>query len=179
MNFLGGLARGIDALSEVTGRAVAWLALFMVLLQFAIVLMRYVFGVGSIFMQEGMIYLHASLFMLAAAYTLKHNGHVRVDVFYRTASPKRKAWTNLLGTLFLLWPFCFVVVEASLPYVMDAWAIREGSKETSGIQAVFLLKTLIPVFAVLVALQGLSLMAHSVRVIAGAETLAEEEAEGI
>ena len=179
MNFLGALARGIDGFSEATGKLVAWLALFMVLLQFTIVLMRYVFGIGSIFMQEGMIYLHASLFMLAAAYTLKHNGHVRVDVFYRTASPRRKAWTNLIGTLVLLWPFCFVVVQTSLPYVLDAWAIREGSKETSGIQAVYLLKTLIPVFAVLVALQGLAIIAHSLRVIAGVEAFEEDEAEAI
>jgi len=179
MTALGAVARGIDQLSEWAGWLFSWLAPIMVLLQFAIVLMRYVYGVNDIALQEAVIYLHASLFLLVAGYTLKHNGHVRVDVLYRTARPRHKSLVNLFGTLFFLLPFCALIVWTSWDYVADSWAIQEGSKETSGIQAVFLLKTLIPVFAVLVALQGLSLIIHSARVLAGLETLHEDEAEAL
>ena len=96
MNILGAVARAIDAVNERIGRGVAWFALLMVLLQFTVVVMRYVFGLGSIFMQEGVIYLHAALFLCGAGYTLLHGGHVRVDIFYRDASPRRKALVDLI-----------------------------------------------------------------------------------
>ncbi|CAE7594306.1 unnamed protein product [Symbiodinium microadriaticum] len=155
--------------------AVAWLAVFMVLAQFIVVLMRYVFGLGSIAAQESIVYMHGFLFMLAAGYTLFHNGHVRVDVFYRAASDRYKAWINLLGALLFLLPFCYLIFDASWGYVLSSWEIFEGSRETSGIQAVFLLKTAIPLFAVLVGLQGLSQIIHSIAVLRGDETLDEEQ----
>ncbi|MEQ8745655.1 TRAP transporter small permease subunit [Pyruvatibacter sp.] len=160
----------IDALNERIGRTVAWLALIMVLVQFIIVVQRYVFGIGSIWMQESIVYMHGFLFMLAAGYTLLHNGHVRVDVFYRQATPHRKALTDLCGTVFFLMPVCVAIIWLAWPYVSNSWAIFEGSKETSGIHGVFLLKSVIIVFAVLMILQGVSLAAHSVRILTGAET---------
>lgn len=172
---LQSISKGLDQFAELTGRGLAWLALVMVLLQFSLVVLRYVFGIGSIFMQEGMIYLHATLFMGAAAYTLRHNGHVRVDVFYRDAAPRRKAMVNLFGTLFLLVPFCVVILIYSWDYVSASWAIREGSKETSGIHGIYLLKSVIVLFAGLVLLQGLSQAAHSLLVLSGLEQFTEEE----
>lgn len=169
------ISRGLDQFAEWTGRSLAWLALFMVVLQFALVVLRYVFGVGSIFMQEGMVYMHATLFMGAAAYTLRHNGHVRVDVFYRDAPEKRKAVTNLFGALFLLIPFCFVIAYYGYDYVSASWAIKEGSKETSGIHGVYLLKSMILVFSGLVIIQGLSQAIHSLLVLTGVEQFNEEE----
>ena len=161
MNPLVSLCRAIDATNEKIGRGVAWVALAMVLIQFLVVVMRYVFGIGSIMMQESVVYMHAILFMVGAGYTLLHGGHVRVDVFYRDASPRKKAMVDLAGGIVFLLPVCSLIVWSSWAYVASSWRVFEGSKETSGIQAVFLLKTVILVFAVLVLLQGVSLILKS------------------
>jgi len=166
---LTGLAKGIDALNRSIGGVVSWLALCLVLLQFTIVVLRYVFGVGSIQMQEGVVYLHGMLFMLAAGYTLLAEGHVRVDIFYRDAPPKRKAMVDLLGSLALLLPVITLILWVSFPYVERSWAVFEGSKETSGIHAVFLLKSVILIFGVLVFLQGASKAIHAFLILTGRE----------
>ncbi len=146
----------IDGVNHRIGRGAAWLTLAMVLVQFLVVVMRYVFGIGSIMMQEAIVYMHGVLFMVAAADTLLHDGHVRVDIFYATASAKRRALVNLLGcTLFIL-PFCILLLYVSYDYIAIAWSVREGSRETSGIPAVYLLKTVIMVFAIQLALQAVS-----------------------
>ena len=150
------LADRIDRFNAAIGRVVAWAALFVVLLQFAVVVLRYVFGVGSIWLSESILYGNAVMFMLAAAWTLQQGGHVRVDVFYAEASPRRKAQIDLAGALLLLLPFMLALIWLSLPYVARSWAILERSRETSGLPAVFLFKTLIPLFALLLALQGVS-----------------------
>jgi TRAP-type mannitol/chloroaromatic compound transport system permease small subunit len=146
----------IDRLTTAVGRAASWCALFIVLVGFAVVLMRYVLGLGSIWLQETILYAHAALFLLASAWTLKEGGHVRVDVFYANASPRTKALVDLYGALFLLLPFALAVLIFSLPYLARSWSILERSRETSGLPLVFLLKTLIPVFALLLALQGIA-----------------------
>ena len=176
---MAAVARAIDVVNERIGRGAAWLALTMVLLQFTVVLMRYVFGLGSIFMQEGVIYLHAGLFLAGAGYTLLHGGHVRVDIFYRDAGPRRKALVDLFGTLFFLLPVCVMIGWASVPYVAQSWEVLEGSRETSGIPAVFILKSLILLFVVLIALQGVSLMLHAILTLAGAEEQAPEKQEPV
>jgi TRAP-type mannitol/chloroaromatic compound transport system permease small subunit len=159
-------AERIDRLNAAVGRGVAWCLLFMVLAGFAVVLMRYVLGVGSVWMGESILYAHATLFMLAAAWTLSVDGHVRVDIFYGTASPRAKAMVDLAGAVLLLLPFTLVLLVLASPYVARAWAILEGSREASGLPGVFLLKTLIPLFAVLLALQGVAQAIRSVLVIA-------------
>jgi TRAP-type mannitol/chloroaromatic compound transport system permease small subunit len=150
------LADSIDSVTTRIGRTVAWLALAVVLVQFALVLARYVFGLGSIWLSETVVYGHATLFMLAAAWTLRVGGHVRVDVFYADAAPHARARIDLAGALLLLLPFALVLLWLSTPYAARSWAILERSQETSGLPLVFLLKTLIPVFAVLMALQGIA-----------------------
>ncbi len=150
------LADRIDRLNRAVGRAASWCALAIVLLGFAVVLLRYVLGAGSIWLQESILYAHAALFLLAAAWTLQEGGHVRVDVFYAQAAPRTKAWIDLCGALFLLLPFAVAIVWFSLPYVARSWAILERSRETSGLPLVFVLKTLIPLFALLLALQGVA-----------------------
>jgi TRAP-type mannitol/chloroaromatic compound transport system permease small subunit len=150
------LADRIDRLTTAVGRTVAWLALFVVLLQFALVVARYLFGLGSIWLTETVIYSHATLFMLAAAWTLKAGGHVRVDVFYAEASVRTRAKIDLAGALLLLLPFALVLVWLGVPYAARSWAILERSQETSGLPLVFAFKTLIPAFAVLMALQGIA-----------------------
>jgi TRAP-type mannitol/chloroaromatic compound transport system permease small subunit len=150
------LADRIDRFNTTIGRAVAWLALVVVLLQFALVLARYLFGLGSIWATEAVIYAHATLFLLAAAWTLRAGGHVRVDIFYAEASPRSKATIDLIGAVLLLLPFALVLVWLSWPYAVRSWAILEHSQESSGLPLVFLLKSLIPLFAVLMALQGVA-----------------------
>jgi TRAP-type mannitol/chloroaromatic compound transport system permease small subunit len=118
--------------------------------------MRYVFGAGSIWLTETIIYGHAAVLMLAAAWTLREGGHVRVDIVYADAGPRRRALVDLCGALFLLLPFMLVLLWFALPYVGRSWSIMETSRETSGLPGVYLLKTLIPLFAVLMALQGIS-----------------------
>lgn len=150
------LADRIDRLNTAVGRSAAWLCLFVVAVQFAVVVLRYVFGMGSIWLSESIIYGHAALFMMAAAWTLRGGGHVRVDVFYADAKPRTRALIDLCGSILLLLPFMLVLAWFALPYVARSWAILETSPETSGIPAVFLLKTLIPLFALLMALQGIA-----------------------
>lgn len=161
------LADKLDSLAEATGRIIAWLTLGMVLVTFGVVVLRYLFQSGSIALQESISYLHAAVFMLGAAYTLRHDGHVRVDIFYQKSSPRVRAWINLLGTVLLLFPVCGFIFATSLDYVAASWAIREGSREAGGLDAVFLLKTAIPVMAVLLMLQGCSMMLHSLLEIGG------------
>ena len=146
----------IDRFSTAVGRAAAWLALAIVLLQFALVVARYVLGLGSIWLTEAVIYGHAALITLAAAWTLRAGGHVRVDVFYAQASPRTRAWIDLAGSVLLLLPFALVLLWLSYPFAARSWAILERSQETSGLPLVFLLKTLIPLFAAMMALQGVS-----------------------
>lgn len=159
------VAAVIDRVNMAVGRAASWCALAIVLIGFTVVLLRYVLGMGSIWLQESILYAHAALFLLAAAWTLKEGGHVRVDVFYADASPRAKAWVDLLGALLLLLPFCIAIVWFSWPYVMRSWAILERSRETSGLPLVFLLKTLIPLFALMLALQGLSQAIKSIAML--------------
>jgi TRAP-type mannitol/chloroaromatic compound transport system permease small subunit len=171
VRFLQSVARAIDRLSEAIGVSVAWLALFTVLVEFAVVLMRYVFGVGSVKMQESIVYMHAVVFMVAAGYTLLHNGHVRCDIFYASATPRRQALIDLIGVVIFLLPTCALIAWVAWPYVANAWAVREGSPEGSlGIPGVYLLKSVILVFAGLVALQGAAMAIHAALRLAQVES---------
>lgn len=164
---LPGIVTWLDRASERLGTGLSWLILAMMLIQFLIVVLRYAFSINSIPMQESVMYLHATVFLLAAGYTLKHDGHVRVDIFYRAMTPKHKALVDLAGTLFLLLPVMGFVVLASLGYVGTSWAILEGSPDPGGIPGVFLLKTLIPLFAGLMILQALVEAVKNVYVLTG------------
>jgi TRAP-type mannitol/chloroaromatic compound transport system permease small subunit len=159
------LAARIDRISTAIGQLAAWLILAVVVIQFAVVLLRYGFGMGSIRLQESVVYAHAFAFLLAAAWTLKAGAHVRVDVFYCGASERTRALVDLLGTLVLLLPMAGLILWMSVPYAVRSWAIFERSQETSGLPFVFLLKTAIPVFAVLVILQGIAEAMRAVAVL--------------
>lgn len=157
----------IDALSEWTGRAVAWLTLAMVLVTCVVVVLRYAFNLGWIAVQEAITYLHAVVFMLGAAYTLRHDGHVRVDIFYRRFSPRGQAWVDLLGTLLLLTPVCVFILWVSWDYVAASWSLREGSRDTGGLPLVYLLKSVIPLMALLLLVQGFAQALRSLLVLLG------------
>ena len=161
-------AARIDRVSRSVGHIVAWFTLGMVLVTCAVVLLRYGFDLGWIAMQESVVYMHAAVFMLGAAYTLQADEHVRVDIFYRARSPRTRAWIDLLGTAFFLLPVCAALVWFSWDYVAASWSVHEGSREAGGLPGVYLLKTLIPVTAALLALQGVSTILRSLAEILGA-----------
>jgi TRAP-type mannitol/chloroaromatic compound transport system permease small subunit len=163
------LADRIDAFSEGTGRVLSWLSVFMVVVTFLVVVLRYALDLGWIAMQESVTYMHAALFMLGAAYTLKRNGHVRVDILYQRRSRRGRAWVDLLGTLFLLTPVCVFIAAVGWEYVAESWRVEEGSREAGGIPAVYLLKTLILLMPALVLLQGLSLVLRNGLFLAGVD----------
>ncbi len=155
MSRLRTLVHLIDNFTDRCGRLLCWLVLGMALVTAVIVVMRYGFNLNSIFAQEAVVYMHGSLFMLGAAYALKSGAHVRVDIFYRDFSERGKAWVNALGGIVFLLPLCAFVLFSSWDYVTESWAIRETSPEPGGIPAVFLLKTLMPLLALNLFLQGL------------------------
>ncbi|WP_425408431.1 TRAP transporter small permease subunit [Hyphococcus sp.] len=156
-NFAVAIRPALEAVTRITAQIVMWLLLFMALVQFAVVVLRYVFGLNYIFMQESITYMHGAVFLLAAGYALLTNDHVRVDIIYREASPKRKALVDFLGTYLFLFPVCLLLLWTAAPYVGNSWAVGEGSNESSGIQAVFIIKSFIPAFAMLLAIAGFSI----------------------
>ncbi len=167
MQGLKRFVRFADALNDRVGRAVAWLTLAMVLIVFFVVVARYGFAWGRVWIQESYVWLHGVVFMLGAGYTFLHEGHVRVDVFYRGASIVYKAWVDLVGALFLALPMVLVVLWVAVPYVETSWVKLEASREAGGLPGLFVLKTVIPLFCVLVALQALALAARSLLVLRG------------
>lgn len=150
------LADKLDRINRAVGAVVRWLALAMVLVQFGTVVLRYVYGVSFIFMNETVLYLHAALFMLAGGYTLLVDGHVRVDIFYGLFGPRGRARIDIFGALCFLMPSMFMIAWFSWPSVRNSWAIMEGAISVGGIPASFLLKSLIPAFCALLIIQGLA-----------------------
>ncbi|HEY5633449.1 MAG TPA: TRAP transporter small permease subunit [Burkholderiaceae bacterium] len=163
---MNAIADRLDVVNRWVGSVVRWAALLMMLLQFAIVLLRYVFGVSEIALNEGVLYMHATLFMLAAGYTLQVDGHVRVDIFYAKATPRTRARIDLFGHLLLLMPSVSIILYWSWPTVRSSWAILEGPISVGGIPALFLLKSLIPAFCVLLLLQSLALVLRNLASLA-------------
>ena len=145
-----------DGFNRHIARVVKWLALLMALVQFCIVIGRYVFGVNSIAVQELVLYMHATLFMLGAAYTLQIDRHVRVDIFYTRLSPVARWRVEVFGHLVFLIPAMVALLYWTWPSVVNAWAIFEGPIAVGGLRAVFLMKSLIPLFAATLLLQSLS-----------------------
>lgn len=162
-------ANWLDRTSAAIGRATAWLTLFMVVVTCIVVVMRYVFDAGLIWMQESIIWMHAVVFMLGAAYTLQVEDHVRVDVFYRTMSLRRRAWVDLFGVLVFLWPLCLFLGIASVDFIAASFSLREASRESGGLPYPLLplLKTALLIMPLTVALQGLSLLLRSLATLRG------------
>lgn len=163
MSALYSLAEKIDAVNEWVGRFAALSVLMTVLITFIVVIFRYGFeNLYSIALQESAMYFHAMIFMLGASYTLKHDEHVRVDIFYQGFPRRLKALVNTLGTLFLLIPVCVFILWISTDYVLDSWANFEGSREAGGLPLVFILKSFIPVLAILLLSQSVSILIYSI-----------------
>ncbi|WP_022949213.1 TRAP transporter small permease subunit [Methylohalobius crimeensis] len=162
---IAGFVRTVDGLNEWLGRAVAWLALGMVMVTFLVVILRYGFDLGWIALQESVVYMHAVLFLLGAGYTLKHDAHVRVDILYQRMGAKGRAWVDFLGAWLLLVPVCVFIFWSAWDYVAASWAIREASREAGGLPAVFLLKSVILGFAAIFLLQGVAQSGRALLII--------------
>ncbi len=129
--------------------------------------MRYVFDAGFIWMQESVVWMHAAVFMLGAAYTLRHEEHVRVDIFYRNMDPRRQAVVDLLGVVFFLLPVCGFLAYSAYDFAAAAWSMREITREPGGLPypAIPLLKSIVMVMPVTLALQGVSIILRSLLVL--------------
>jgi TRAP-type mannitol/chloroaromatic compound transport system permease small subunit len=159
--------RAADTLNLYVGRASAWLVLACVFVCAATALLRYVLGVGWIWMQDAYILAYGAGFMLMAGYTYLTDQHVRVDIWYGKLGPRGKAWVELLGILLMLFPWLLVTAVYSGPFIAGAWAIREGAAQPGGLPGVYLYKTVIWVFCALLGIQGLAALARSVLVLSG------------
>jgi len=173
------IIKGLDRLTDAVGHTLSWASLAVVVITFITVVMRYGFKINALelfgfdlqrqSMEESVLYLHSLLFMLASAYTLRHDAHVRVDVFYRNFSPRTKAVVNLLGSLFLLMPVAGFIIYSSLDYVQFSWKLKEHSQEAEGLAYVYVLKTLIPVMGGMLIFQGLVEALRSTVILLGLE----------
>ncbi len=177
MRFLRAFSRSVSWLNERVGRVTTWCTLFMVVMTVIDVMLRYLFKAGSVAVQELEWHMFGFVFLLGAAYTLLHNEHVRVDIFYSRMSPFGKAWVDLFGALVFCVPLSILIIWTSIPFVLSSWEFLEGSPDPGGLPARYILKTAIPVGFFLVALQGLSMAAASLlRILGGRDD--DEGGEG-
>ena len=157
----------LQNINNTIGKAISWLTLLMVLLTLIIVVLRYGFNIGWIAVQESVDYMHALVFMLGIAYTMKHDGHVRVDVFYTNFTEVKKAWVDVIGHITMLIPMCLFILYSSFDYVMSSWHLLEESRETGGLPLVYLLKSIIPLMAFLLILEAINSIVSNVKTIKG------------
>jgi TRAP-type mannitol/chloroaromatic compound transport system permease small subunit len=157
----------LEEISEWCGRAVSWCILIMVLIISYDVFMRFVFSISSGALQELEWHLFAIVFLMGASYTLKHDGHVRVDIFYqsRYMSEIKRAWIDLLGTILFLFPFCILIIVSSWDFVANSFAISEGSPDAGGLPYRYLLKAAIPLGFSLLFIQGIAIVLRSIDTI--------------
>lgn len=159
----------IEAINEMVGRSVSWVTFGLVLVVFTDVIMRYLFKTSFVFVQELEWHLFSVIFLIGAGYALLHDEHVRVDIFYQRLSVRNKAWVNLIGTAFFLFPGCYMIIVTSIPFAYDSFLIMEGSPDPGGVPLRFIIKSMIPIGFIFVALQGLSLLIKSLLVVLGIE----------
>ena len=169
---LGKLSFILDTCTEKLGHATAWLVLIMVLLVSYDVTMRYLFQSGSVALQELQWHLFSFMFLLAGGYALKHDGHVRLDLFYqsRFMNDRRRAWVNIFGSLVFLIPFCVLIISSSQTFVTQSWQFMEGSPDPGGLPYRWILKTAIPAGFSLLLLQGIAEAIKNLCIVLGDES---------
>ncbi|EKE44873.1 tripartite AtP-independent periplasmic transporter subunit DctQ [Oceaniovalibus guishaninsula JLT2003] len=171
MNAIAAAIRIISGINIAVGRVFAWLSLGIVVVCFTVVVQRYVFSVSYLWMQDLYIWLNGAMFTAVAGFALQRDDHVRVDIFYRPASLRWKAMIDLVGVCVFLLPFVIVVFVYALPFVERSWGLREGSSNVGGMPGLFVLKSFVLVFAVLVGLQGVAMALRSILVLGGRQDL--------
>ena len=160
MNLIGFISSKIDLTVKFIGHTVSWLALIMTVITLLIVILRYVFNIGSIWMQESLVWMHSAIFLMGAAYTLKSDEHVRVDIFYRSFSPKQKSWVNIIGAVFFALPVCIFLLMVAGDFVSSAWSVKEISRDAGGLPypAIPLLKSMLLIMPLLIIFQTISIL---------------------
>lgn len=167
--------KAINGFNRIFGQIFSWLSLAMVLVCFAVVVERYLFSSTRLWMQDLYVWLNGAMFTAVAAFALYRNEHVRVDIFYRPAPPRRKAVADLIGVFVFLMPFLYVTYSVALPFVARSWTLFEGSANVGGMPGLFVLKTFLLVFTVTMALQGVSMVIRSILVLRGREDLIPDD----
>ena len=170
MSALNWISRIIDRLNTIVGYLCGLFAFTMVLVVFTVVVMRYGFSIGFIWMQEAYVWLHSFIFMLGSGFTYLANEHVRIDVFYRNASERYKATVDLIGNIFLLTPFLYIIWKYSYPFVYRSFLMNEVSREAGGMPALFILKSAILWFCLVLFLQLISNVSKSILVLINKES---------
>jgi TRAP-type mannitol/chloroaromatic compound transport system permease small subunit len=161
------LAERVERFNERIGRLMAWTVVLMTAIVVYDVSMRYLFEVGSVALQELEWHLFALVFLLGAAYTYRHDGHVRVEIFYQHFSARRQAWVNLLGNLLFLTPLCLLIIWSSWPFVHNSFVFHESSPDPGGLPDRFLIKSAIPLGFFLLLLQGLADSIRQITILFG------------
>ncbi|PHP26569.1 TRAP transporter small permease subunit [Limimaricola cinnabarinus] len=174
MRALAAVVTAISALNRVIGHVFSWLALGIVVVCFTVVVQRYVFAISYVWMQDLYIWLNGAMFTAVAGFALLRDDHVRVDIFYRPASIPKKALIDLIGVVLFLVPFCIVVYLYAMPFVQRSWGYYEASANIGGLEGLFILKSFIIVFAVLVGLQGLAMAGRAILTLKGRDELLPE-----
>ncbi|SFE88836.1 TRAP-type mannitol/chloroaromatic compound transport system, small permease component [Sulfitobacter brevis] len=167
MRALSWVVRAICGLNAVVGQVFSWLSLGIVVICFTVVVQRYLFATSFVWMQDLYIWLNGAMFTAVAGFALMRGDHVRVDIFYRPARPRTKAVVDLIGAALFLLPFCWIVYAYSMPFVQRAWGYHEASANVGGMPGLFILKSFIIVFVVLLSLQGIAMILRSILVLAG------------
>lgn len=165
MNLLSRISTAIETLSEWSGRVAAWLVLVMIGVVVFDVLNRVIFRNGSVALQELEWHLFAIIFLLGSAYTLKHDAHVRLEMFYQNFSVRTRAWVDLFGTIFFLFPLCFVIISSAWPFISSAYQFTERSPDPGGLPYRFLIKSAIPVGFFLLMLQGIAMIIKNLQLL--------------
>ena len=171
LQFLALIIRAISALNRAIGEVLSWLALVCVLVCFAVVVQRYFFNVSTLWMQDLYVWVGGAMFTGVAGFALLRDDHVRVDIFYRPASIKRKAAADLFGVVAFLLPFMYVVLHYGWTSVQRSWGFYEASSNIGGMPGLFILKGFIILFAVLVGLQGIAMASRAILVLTDRENL--------
>lgn len=166
--------RFLCQINQFLGQLFSWFTLGIVLVCFTVVVLRYAFGMGFVWLQDLYVWLNGVMFMGIAGFTLLREGHVRVDIFYRTASEKRKALVDLFGCLIFIFPFILTIISFSWPFVRRSWSFMEGSANYGGMPGLYVVKTFIIVFAVVIGLQGLAMAGRSILILANRSELVPE-----
>lgn len=167
----------LTGINAAAGRFVAWFMPLMTAAVLAIVFFASVFRLGWVWLGELVAYMHAMVFMTAAAYTLACDEHVRIDVWFGRLSRRGRAVVNLSGVLLLLVPVCAVIMFYAFPYIWESWSVLEHSPEGAGLPAVFILKSFIMIMPVLLLMQGAALAIDACLILFGGEGEGEEEKE--
>lgn len=167
MRSLSVIIQGICRFNWLLGQLFSWFSLGIVLVCFTVVVLRYVFAIGQVWMQDLFVWMSGVMFMGIAGYTLMVGQHVRVDVFYRPASLRRKAWVDLIGSLVFVAPFVIVLTLYALPFIERSWRFMEGSSNFGGMPGLYVVKSFILVFALVIALQAIAMALRSILVLAG------------